>query len=128
MHHEKPRKIVRARELRREQTPHEAALWQLLRAHRMEGFHWRRQHPIGPYFADFACVKAKLVVELDGSSHDDRQEHDAHRDAMLREHGWTTLRIPNRDLMRSPEGVWQTIVAQLEGSNVRDEHRVLEAR
>ncbi|HEX8833246.1 MAG TPA: DUF559 domain-containing protein [Abditibacteriaceae bacterium] len=105
--------ITRSRELRQSQTPYEAALWQLLRDHRMAGYHWRRQHPIGPYIADFACVKSKLVVELDGDSHDDREESDAHRDAMLQQLGWRTLRIANRDLMHSPEGVWQTVLQSL---------------
>ena len=62
--------IARARELRRDMTPPERALWKLLRAHRMEGWHWRRQHPIGNYYADFACPAAMLVVDLDGRSHD----------------------------------------------------------
>jgi len=108
-----PKNIPRARELRRTQTPAEVALWKLLRAHQMEGYHWRRQHPIGPYFADFACPKACLVVELDGSSHDERADHDANRDIVLKEAGWTTLRIPNRDLLRSPESVWEVIALHL---------------
>ena len=108
------RTVTRARELRQTQTPYEAALWRLLRDHRMQGFHWRRQHPVGPYFADFACLKSKLIVELDGDSHADRQDHDNNRDESLRQRGWTTLRIANRDLMRSPEGVWKIIRAALE--------------
>ena len=110
-------RIERARRLRREQTPFERALWKLLRAHQMEGSHFRRQHPIGRFTADFACPQAKLVVELDGNSHDERLEQDAVRDEFLRECGWTTLRIPNRDLMRSPEDVWKNIEAAL-GSGV----------
>ena len=109
------RNIARARELRRDMTPPERALWKLLRAHRMEGWDWRRQHPIGNYYADFACPAAMFVVELDGRSHDDRQDADDNRDAVLKELGWTTLRIPNRDLMRDAEGVWQTIVGKLDG-------------
>ena len=63
--------IARARELRRAMTPPERKLWKLLRAHQMEGLHWRRQHPIGNYYADFACSHAALIVELDGRSHDE---------------------------------------------------------
>ena len=107
--------IARARELRRATTLPERTLWKLLRAHQMEGLHWRRQHPIGNYYADFACQAAMLVVELDGRSHDDTQDADDNRDAALRELGWTTLRIPNRDLMRNAESVWQTIIVELDG-------------
>ncbi len=112
------RTIARARKLRQTQTPYETVLWRLLRAHRMEDFHWRRQHPIGPYFADFACLKCKLIVELDGDSHEEREDHDANRDESLRQRGWTTLRIANRDLMRSPEGVWETIRAALKACEI----------
>ena len=113
MPHQPSSKTVRARELRRTQTPYEAALWKLLRHHQMEGYHWRRQYPIGPYFADFACLGAKLVVELDGRSHDGLEQRDAQRDAHLQEWGWTTLRILNTDLVRAPEGVWLMIAQHL---------------
>ena len=106
--------IVRARELRRDMTPPERRLWKLLRHHQMRGLHWRRQHPIGKYYADFACSRAMLVVELDGASHDDRQQDDANRDEVLRELGWTTLRFSNGEFARSPEGVWEKIAEFLE--------------
>ena len=106
--------IARARELRRAMTPPERTLWKLLRAHQMDGLHWRRQHPIGNYYADFACSHAHLVVELDGRSHDETQQADDNRDYALRELGWTTLRILNRDLLRDPEAVWQSILVYLE--------------
>ena len=99
----------RARELRQTQTPYEAALWKLLRARQLQGYKFRRQVPIGPYFADFCCSKAKLVVELDGNSHDDREEYDALRDAALHSDGWRTIRISNRELMNNKEGVWLSI-------------------
>jgi very-short-patch-repair endonuclease len=82
----------------------------------MDGYHWRRQYPIGPYFADFACIKAKLIVELDGCSHDGREQSDINRDFVLNQWGWTTLRITNTDLMRYPDAVWQTIVQHLNSS------------
>jgi very-short-patch-repair endonuclease len=89
--------------------PYERALWKLLRAHQLEGFGFRRQHPIGPYFADFACPAAKLVLELDGNSHDERQAHDSNRNLTLQEIGWTTLRFRNIELRDNPEGVWLQI-------------------
>ncbi len=103
----------RARELRQTQTPYEAKLWKLLRNRQLEGYKFRRQVPIGRYFADFCCVDAKLIVELDGASHDDREEYDLLRDETLKSEGWRTLRIANRDLMRNEEGVWLTIEAAL---------------
>lgn len=113
--------IAFARELRCEMTPPERRLWKLLRHHQMRGLHWRRQHPIGNYFADFAYSRAKLVVELDGSSHDDRQDADANRDEVLRELGWTTMRFSNGEFARSAEGVWEKIAEFLAPFVVEDE-------
>ncbi|HEX9996391.1 MAG TPA: DUF559 domain-containing protein [Abditibacterium sp.] len=104
---------LRARELRRTQTPAETALWNLLRRHQLAGFQFRRQHPIDRFFADFACSAAKLIVELDGASHHDRIEQDVSRDEHLQSLGWTTLRFSNADLANHPEGVWLTIEAFL---------------
>lgn len=100
----------RARTLRQTQTPYESILWTLLRDRRLEGFKFRRQHPIDRFVADFACVAAKLIVELDGNSHDDRQEQDAARDEFLRENGWHTLRVSNADLMKNREAVVLTVL------------------
>ncbi len=113
-------KTLRARQLRRQQTPAERALWLLLRAHQLDGFHFRRQHPIDRFIADFACPNAKLVIELDGASHDDRLEQDAARDEHLRQFGWTTLRFSNRELTQNPEGVWLEIQRHLPLENVRE--------
>ena len=82
--------------MRRELTNAEEMLWRSLRD-RGIGAKIRRQCPIGPYIIDFACVAAKLVIEVDGPSHDElaQQTHDARRDAWLRQQGWRVLRIPN---------------------------------
>ncbi len=69
--------------------------------------------PIGPYVADFLCREAKLVVELDGISHDTRQDEDRRRDGYLRAQGYWTLRFANADVMSNLEGVLMTIVAAL---------------
>ena len=61
----------RSRDLRQRQTYTEGKLWQALRGGRLDGLKFRRQHPISRYFADFACEKACLVIELDGGIHDD---------------------------------------------------------
>ena len=112
--------IERARELRQTQTPPEAKLWKLLRNRQLENYKFRRQVPIGHYFADFACLQEKLVVELDGSSHADRAEYDALRDATLTSDGWRVIRIANRDLMSNEEGVWQTIQTVINESKTEE--------
>lgn len=106
-------KTQRARELRQNQTPYERDLWKLLRDHQLEDFGFRRQHPIGPYTADFACPGARLVIELDGASHDGREQYDDNRDFVLAEMGWTTLRFRNVDSRDNPAGVWAEIARNL---------------
>jgi very-short-patch-repair endonuclease len=90
------RQLVRGRRLRGEMTVAETMLWRCLRD-RGIGAKFRRQVPIGPYVADFVCVGAKLVVELDGPPHDSPQQRldDAGRDAWLSAQGWRVLRFPN---------------------------------
>ena len=77
------------RELRHQQTEAETVLWQLLRDHRMLGFKFRRQHPIGRYVADFYCREAQLVIECDGAVHDQNEQwqHDQARDTYLTQQG-----------------------------------------
>ena len=82
------RKSERARELRRDPSRAERLCWELIRAHRMEGIKFRRQHPIGPYFADFACASKGLVIEIDGDHHADQVEADARRTAVMESMGW----------------------------------------
>ncbi len=83
--------------LRRDMTAAEALLWRELRSSRLGGIKFRRQVPVGRYIADFLCVEHRLIVELDGPTHDDplQKEHDAARDRWLRGEGWTVLRFPN---------------------------------
>ena len=84
-----------ARQLREGQTFAEARLWEMLRGRRMGGFKFRRQRPIGPYFADFCCLEAKLIVQLDGDSHLGREAYDEARTDYLRDQGWYVLRFEN---------------------------------
>jgi len=69
----------RARKLRREQTDAEGKLWYLLRNRNLAGRKFKRQLPIGPYIADFACVELKLIVEADGGQHADQKAYDEKR-------------------------------------------------
>jgi very-short-patch-repair endonuclease len=82
-----------AKQLRKRQTTPESQLWHELRAGRLDGRKFKRQVPLGVYVADFVCLAAKLVVEIDGPLHDEPEQRarDAIRDVALREQG---LRIP----------------------------------
>lgn len=102
----------RARSLRKNATPAERALWRHLRAKRDHGWKFRRQHPIGPYYADFVCLERKFIVELDGGHHADGAQaaHDLMRDAWLRREGYQILRFWNADVLRDPAAIaWQII-------------------
>ncbi|KTE01784.1 hypothetical protein ATE68_11030 [Sphingopyxis sp. H038] len=100
-----PRDTSRARELRNAATPAERALWRCLSGRKIGGWKFSRQMPVGPYFADFLCREAQLIVELDGYSHDMRQAYDQHRDHWLTENGFRVLRFTNSDVMANVEGV-----------------------
>jgi adenine-specific DNA-methyltransferase len=87
------RKFARAR--RRAMTKAETLLWSALRDHGLAGHKFRRQTPIGPYFADFACLARKLVVEADGRTHanEDAAVRDVARDAWFARAGYRVLRF-----------------------------------
>jgi len=104
---------ARARTLRRDVTPPERTLRRLLRAGQL-GVRFRRQHPTPPSVVDFACVEARLAVEVDGVAHV-AFAADAERDAALRTQGWRVLRVWNNDVMGNREGVAQAIAAALRG-------------
>jgi len=82
-----------ARSLRREMTDSERLLWLRLRGEQL-GVKFRRQHPAGPYVADFACLAPQLIVEVDGSQHTGQQPYDARRDAYFKSLGFDVLRFP----------------------------------
>lgn len=104
------RKSERARDLRRDPSRAERICWELIRAHRLQGAKFRRQHPIGPYFADFACVSKRLVIEIDGHQHGDRQEADARRTAFMEGLGWRIVRFAANEVVQNPEGTWSEIL------------------
>ena len=104
--------IERARQFRRSQTGPELAMWRILWAFRQEGWHFRRQQPVGRYYADFACLHAGLIVEVDGETHIDEQR-DALRDDYMRGRGLHVLRFSNDDVLHYPEAVYTTIAGVL---------------
>ncbi|CAN7262631.1 DUF559 domain-containing protein [Pseudoxanthomonas sp. LjRoot168] len=103
----------RERRLRHEQTDAEHALWWRLRNRRLQGWKFRRQHRIGPYFADFVCLEAGLVVELDGSQHLKQEQYDRTRTAHLKREGFEVLRFWNDDVLRETEAVLVAILTAL---------------
>ena len=105
-----------ARRLRREQTEWEHNLWTRLRRRQLKGFKFRRQHPIGPFFADFFCPEAKLVVEIDGSQHADELALDKNRTEFLRDAGYRVLRFWNHEIRSEIDAVVQRICDALEKS------------
>ncbi|HEY6814283.1 MAG TPA: DUF559 domain-containing protein [Croceibacterium sp.] len=98
-----PRNTRRARELRNTATPAERALWYCVSRSQL-GARFSRQMPVGPFYADFLCRELKLVVELDGFSHELRPEHDARRDRWLAREGYRVLRFSNEDAPQNAEG------------------------
>ena len=84
----------------------EVKLWQHLRGNGA-GVKFRRQHPIGPYVADFYCAAAKLIIEIDGSAHDmgDRPSKDQQRDRWLEGRGYRIVRVPAKDVLNDANAV-----------------------
>ncbi|HEY0648385.1 endonuclease domain-containing protein [Phenylobacterium sp.] len=103
-------RIRRARELRREDTDAEARLWNALRARRLGGWRWKRQVPWGPYFLDFLCVEASVVVEVDGGQHADQLAYDARRTAYIEGSGLRVIRFWNHAVLTNLDGVCTSIL------------------
>jgi len=106
-------------------TPPEVMLWSRLRTRQPGGPRIRRQHPIGPYVADFYCADARLVIEIDGWNHNmgDAPERDVRRDAWMAEQGLTVVRYPAADVLTDltgvADGIWDTCVALARERNGR---------
>ena len=107
--------VTRARQLRRTLSLPEVILWTALRGRRLDGWRFRRQHPLGPYILDFYCDEARLAVEIDGASHDhpDRVEHDQRRTCWLESCGVRVWRVPAREVLGNLNGVLLGLRAEL---------------
>ena len=101
----------RARALRHGQTDAEALLWRHLRSRQLPGLKFRRQHPIGPYVADFACIEIGLVIELDGGQHAEEaaERNDARRACAMAAAGFATKRFWNHDVLQQTAAVLDAI-------------------
>jgi very-short-patch-repair endonuclease len=107
--------MASARRLRRNLSLPEQLLWRILRSARGH-CRFRRQHPIGPYVADFYCPRARLVVEIDGAAHDARQDRDERRDNFCASIGLTVVRIAAADILADPSAVADGLVRLAEAS------------
>ena len=102
--------VATSRRLRREMTDAERIIWRMLREHFKE-WHFRRQVPIGPYFADFASHRAKLVIEIDGGQQNESM--DAARSKRIESQGYQVIRFWNHDVLGNLEGVYLTLSAAI---------------
>jgi very-short-patch-repair endonuclease len=111
------RTVAMARRLRREMTLPEVLLWTAIRGGQIDGFRFRRQHPIGPYVLDFYCAATNLALEVDGAAHNqpDQIRHDRVRDEWLTAHGVRVLRLPAKYVLDDMDGVCRTIQAASRG-------------
>jgi len=113
MHRHPPSRLRHARDMRREPTDAEHWLWQQLRGRRLLGWKFRRQVPVGDYIVDFVCHEERLVIELDGSQHQQQTEYDAARSRFLESQGYQVLRYWNHDVLLRGEVVLESIVQAL---------------
>jgi very-short-patch-repair endonuclease len=105
----------RAKELRQLSSPAEQILWNALRRlPKGECPKIRRQHPLSPYTVDFVCLKAKLVIEVDGFSHDARIAEDKQRDCYLSSLGYEILRFSNDDVRKNADGIALYILERIQ--------------
>jgi very-short-patch-repair endonuclease len=109
-----------ARKLRRKQTLAERVLWILLRDRDLAHYKFRRQQPIGPYFADFVCARHKLVIECDGVTHDGRERFDLARDDYLVSRGYRVLRYTDERVHGNSDLVAADILATLQALGVQN--------
>jgi very-short-patch-repair endonuclease len=103
-----------AARLRRDRTETEDRFWQAVRNRQLDGFKFRFQHSLWPYVADFICLEAKLIVELDGGQHSETK--DARRTAFLEARGFRVLRFWNHDVLENLEVVLAVVSAALAAS------------
>ena len=107
-----------AKNLRANTTPHERILWRALKELPIEGTHFRRQAPIGPYVVDFFCPAKRLIIELDGGHHneDATAERDSKRQVWLEQEGYRVIRFWNSEVTADLNAVLERIYMEVHGS------------
>ncbi|WP_017930033.1 endonuclease domain-containing protein [Robiginitomaculum antarcticum] len=111
-----PKTRGQAKALRKKLTEAEWTLWHKLKAKQFFGLHFRKQHPIGPYITDFACVKIKVIIEVDGDSHyfEVGVKKDEIRTEYLNNLGWTVYRYSNDEIYHEVDSVLDDLYIKLE--------------
>ena len=111
------RQRTRAKAMRHKQTEAERLFWERVRAHRLNGYKFKRQYLIGAYTADLICIDRKLIVELDGGIHLLKVERDRLRDAIISTRGYRVLRFENWQVAEKLDDVLRTVLHYLENSD-----------
>ena len=109
--------LERAKEMRENPTPAEAALWESLKSKNL-GDKFRRQHPVDEFIPDFVCLSKKLIVEVDGDIHDHQLEQDEARTTVLESLGYKVIRFKNEKVLGNLESVLQEIKNTLENREI----------
>ena len=109
-----PKLKKRARELRKNATFTELLLWKYLRAGQLNGYRFLRQKPIDEFIVDFYCKRLKLVIEIDGVTHNDKQSYDKRRENRLKELGFTVLRFDGYYVLENITGALELIMGCIE--------------
>ena len=110
------KKYIRARELRKNTTPQEQKLWDILRKKNFHGLKFTRQFPIGNYIVDFVCRSKKIVIEVDGGQHNEESniKSDKIRTEYLNSKGYKVIRFWNNEIEQNLEGVYERLLNILE--------------
>jgi len=108
---------ILARILRKNQTPQETKMWNILRNSQIQGLKFRRQYPIESYIVDFVCKEIKLIIEVDGGQHNEVKniEYDNERTRVLESKGYKVIRFWNNEVDENIEGVYQKIIDEIKG-------------
>ena len=103
--------LEKAKELRKNMTPQERKLWKILRNHQFYGYEIRRQYPIDKYIVDFICRKKKIIIEIDGGQHNEKEaiEYDKKRSFDLSKLGYKVIRFWNCDIDNNLDGVYKIL-------------------
>ena len=109
-----PNSIARARQLRKQPTDAEQALWNLLRGRQLSGYKFRRQAPIGKYIVDFLCHRPRLVIELDGGQHQQQVNYDNQRTRWLESQGYPVIRFWSNQALAEPDALLDAILNRAE--------------
>lgn len=99
--------------LRKNQTPAEKALWEIVRNKQLGGFKFRRQHIMDVFIVDFVCIRAKLIIEVDGKIHDFQKEYDEARTRYFNEFEFRVIRFTNEEVLKRIDWVKSEIIVAL---------------